>query len=375
MRIGIDARLNAYRQGGIAQYTRQLLAAMAPLAPGDEFLTLQHLSQSRPLLIAPNARRAVMFTPPHNRYEQWSLPVELWPRRLDLLHCPDFIAPLRRPCPAVITIHDLAFLHFPEILDDDARRYYGQVQAAALDANAVITVSESTRQDIVRLLGLPPEQVDVVYEAADPRFAPLDLAPGATRTVNGHELEAGTFLLFMSTIEPRKNLETLLRALRLCLNRNPRAGYRLVAAGARGWLDEPIYALVRELRLSDAVTFVGRVEVEDQRWLYSACRLYVNPSLYEGFGLPALEALACGAPSLVADTSSLPEVVGSAAIAVPPRDVGAWAEAIARLWKDEQARADLACRGPARASQFSWERAARETLAIYRRVAGRKALA
>jgi glycosyltransferase involved in cell wall biosynthesis len=373
MRIGIDARLNAYRQGGIAQYTRQLLAALAAEAPADTFVALQHYAQLRPLVRAPNVRRASLFTPPHNRFEPWSLPAETWPRRLDLVHWPDFIAPRRRPCPAVVTIHDLAFLHFPEILDAEARRFYGQVRAAAHHADAVITVSEATRADIERLLDLPRARVDVIYEAADPRFSPQPARGGQERVVNGHTLRAGEFMLFMSTIEPRKNLETLLRALRACLDRRPGAGYLLAAAGARGWLDEPIYALARELRLGDAVRFLGQVQGEDQLWLYNACRLYLNPSLYEGFGLPALEALACGAPSLVADTSSLPEVAGDAALLLPPRDVGAWANAVATLWDDEDARAELARRGPLQAAKFSWRAAARETLAVYRRVRGRGA--
>ena len=371
MRIGIDARLNAYRQGGIAQYTRLLLAAMAAEAPHEQFVALQHRRQARPLVVAPNVRRAAMLTPPHNRFEQWSLPLELLPQRLDLLHCPDFVAPRYRPCPAVITIHDLAFMKFPAILDDDARRFYGQVRAAAHNAQAVITVSEATRADISTMLELPPARVDVVYEAADTRFAPTLVTSGERRTVGGHELRAGEFLLFMSTIEPRKNLETLLRALRVCLDRAPGVGYQLVAAGGRGWLDEPIYALARELRLGDALVFTGRVELEDQLWLYNACRLYLNPSLYEGFGLPALEALACGAPTVVADTSSLPEVVGDAARLLPARDVDAWAEEIVELWADEAARAELARRGPLRAAAFSWRRAARETLGVYRRVVGR----
>jgi len=369
MRIGIDARLNAYRQGGIAQYTRQLLTALAAEAPDDIFVALQHYSQRRPLVVATNVERAPLLTPPHNRFEQVSLPLELLPRRLDLLHCPDFIAPRRRPCPAVITVHDLAFLHFPEILDADARRYYSQVRAAVHDAEAVITVSQATRADIAHLLGLQPERIDVVYEAADPRFAPLAVARGEQRVINGCRVEAGGFLLFVSTVEPRKNLATLLRALRLCLDRRPGAEYRLIVAGGRGWLDEPIYDLVGELRLREAVHFLGAVSLDDLPWLYSACRLYVNPSLYEGFGLPALEALACGAASLVADTSSLPEVVGDAARRIPPREVEAWAGAIADLWDDDAARAELSRRGPARAALFSWRRAAWETLAIYRRVA------
>lgn len=369
MRIGIDARLNAYRPGGIAQYTRQLLTALAPLAPTDTLVALQHVRQRRPLVIAPNVERAALLTPPHNRFERWSLPAELLPRRLHLLHCPDFIAPRWRPCPAVVTIHDLAFIHFPQILDANARAYYGQVRASAHAADAVIAVSEATRRDIVTLLELPSERVDVVYEAADPRFRPIAVPPGEAREVNGHRLMAGTFLLFVSTIEPRKNLETLLRALRVCRDRAPGVDYQLVVAGGRGWLDEPIFALARDLRLGEALRFLGRVEIDDQLWLYNACRLYLNPSLYEGFGLPTLEALACGAPTVVADTSSLPEVVGTAARTLPARDVDAWATTIAELWADAGARDELARRGPAQAARFSWARAARETLAIYRRVA------
>lgn len=370
MQIGIDARLNAYREGGIAQYTRLLLEALAAQAPAERFVALQHQRQRSALVVAPNVRRATMLTPPHNRYESWSLPLELWPRRLDLLHCPDFIAPRRRPCPAVVTIHDLAFLHFPEILDAEARRFYGQVRVAAHDADAVITVSQATRADIAALLDLPPERVTVVYEAADPRFVPMATARTETQVVNGCQLRGDAFLLFVSTLEPRKNLETLLRALRVCLDRRPTGGYRLVAAGRRGWLDEPIYALARELRLGEAVDFLGGVGPAELHWLYSACRLYLNPSLYEGFGLPLLEALACGAPALVAESSSLPEVAGEAALVLPTRDVAAWADAIMALWDDTAARGDLARRGPARAAQFSWARAAAETLAVYRRAVG-----
>jgi glycosyltransferase involved in cell wall biosynthesis len=368
MRIGIDARLNAYRQGGIAQYTRLLIAAMAPLIGDDTLIALQHRRQLQPMTVARNVSRALLYTPPHNRLEPLALPIELLPQRLDLLHCPDFVAPRLRPCPAVVTIHDLAFLRFPEILDADARRYYGQVRASAHAAQAVIAVSESTRDDIVDLLGLPPERVDVVYEAAAPYFRPAVVGAGEERVINGNALRAGGFALFVSTIEPRKNLETLLRALRACLDHRPQAGYRLAIAGVRGWLDGPVFDLIRELRLGDHIDFLGWPQPDDLIWLYSACRLYLNPSLYEGFGLPVLEALACGAPALVANTSSLPEVAGDAALLIPPRDVAAWVAAIEGLWADDNTRADLARRGPAQAARFSWERAARETLAIYRRV-------
>ncbi len=368
MRIGLDARLNAYRSGGIATYTHQLLNALATLAPETTFVSLQHRRHLRPLVQAHNVRSSALLTPPHHRLEQWTLPIELWPLRLDVLHCPDFIAPRYRPCPAVVTIHDLAFLHYPDILDSQARHYYGQVRASAWHADAVIAVSQATRRDISQLLELPPERIDLVYEAAAPLFAPLAIAAGTGHTINQQHLRAGSFALFVSTLEPRKNLPTLLRALHICRSRRPDSAYHLVVAGTRGWRDREIFETVRDLRLYDALTMLGRVSMPDLHWLYNACRFYVNPSLYEGFGLPVLEALACGAPAIISDSSSLPEIAGDAALLLPPLDVAAWAETIARLWHDEAQRAMLSQRGPAQAALFSWQRAARETLAIYRRV-------
>ncbi len=368
MRIGIDARLNAYRRGGIPEYTRRLLTALTALPAHDTFVTLQHPEHLRPLVVSSNVQRATLRTPPHHRLEQWSLPVELLRQRLDLLHCPDFIAPRLRPCPAVVTIHDLAFLHYPEILDDQARRYYRQVRASVWHADAVIAVSAATRRDITELLDLPPARIDLVYEAAAPVFAPQLLRERETRRFDEQVIEAGTFALFVSTLEPRKNLPTLLRALHICRERRRNIPYLLVVVGTRGWRDEDIFATVRDLRLGEAVIFLGGVDQQDLLWLYNACLLYANPSLYEGFGLPVLEALACAAPTLVSDVSSLPEIVGEAALRLPPRDVAAWADALEHVWNDATLRHRLAEGGPAQAARFSWERAARETLAIYHRV-------
>ncbi|MGB9737753.1 glycosyltransferase family 4 protein [Chloroflexus sp.] len=366
IRFAIDARLNAYRQGGIAHYTQSLVRAMAPLlADEEELLVLEHVRARMPPV--DGLRRSRLLTPPHHRFEQLSLPVEVWLRRPMLLHSPDFIPPLVHAWRTVITIHDLAFLYFPEILDRAARRYYGRIYQAVAGADAIIAVSQATRDDIVERLGVPPERVTVIYEAADDDFRPLTIPAGTARIIDGQTLIADTFLLFVSTIEPRKNIPTLLQALRICCDRRPSAGYRLVLAGARGWLDEPILAQIGELGLSDRVIRIGFVGREDLRWLYAACRIYLNPSRYEGFGLPALEALACGAPAIVSDTSSLPEVVGDAAWLAPPLDPLAWADLIEQLWHDEAARADLSSRGPRQAARFSWQTTAQQTLALYRR--------
>jgi glycosyltransferase involved in cell wall biosynthesis len=371
MRIAIDARLNAYRHGGISQYTRQLITALAEVSQADEFISLQHRDQLRPLAIAPNVIRRTALTPPHHRFEQWTLPLEVLLARPSVLHCPDFIAPLRRPCPAVVTIHDLAFMHYPEILDEAASAYYGQVKANAPRAEAIIAVSEATRQDIAQFLDIPIEQIDVIYEAAAPLYTQLELRVGEARVLNGIPVEADTFMLFVSTLEPRKNLPTLLQALRICLDRKPEAGYRLVVVGRRGWRDEAIFNAVRDLKLGEHVLFAGGVGQYDLRWLYNACRMYINPSLYEGFGLPLLEAMACGAACLAAATSSLPEIGGDAAIYVPPLDAEVWADEIEALWDDQERRAELGRVGMARAQRFSWLRAARETLKVYQRAADR----
>jgi hypothetical protein len=292
-----------------------------------------------------------------------------------VLHCPDFIAPLRRPCPAVVTIHDLAFLHYPDILDDAARAYYGQIARSTSRADGIIAVSEATRQDIAQFLDIPIEEIAVIYEAAAPMYTRQELREGEARVLGSTPVAADTFMLFVSTLEPRKNLPTLLHALRICIDRRPDRPYRLVVAGSRGWRDEQIYTTARDLRLGEHVLFVGAIGQYDLRWLYNACRLYINPSLYEGFGLPLLEAMACGAACLAAATSSLPEIGGNAALYVPPLDVGMWADAIEALWDDQERREELGRLGQGRAARFSWRRAARETLKLYEhaieRAAGR----
>lgn len=372
MRIVIDARLNAYRTGGIPQYTRQLLRAMAEIAPEQRFVALNHRKAEAPVVQAANIAHRRVWTPPHHRLEQMALPLELTGIDADVLHFPDFIPLFRLRRPTAITIHDLAFIRYPEILDAAARRYYGQIRRAVERADAIIAVSESTRRDIAELLAVEPERVDVVYEAAAPQFQPLDLPPDAERTINGHLLRRDRFGLFVGTLEPRKNLPTLLRALHL-LGEQPHIDPpKLVIAGPRGWLDDDIANLVSQLRLADTAQFIGGVEIDDLVWLYNACRVYLHPELYSGFGLPILEAMQCGAPVISADNSSLPEVAGTAALLLPAQNVAAWAEAWHNTWIDRALRQQMREAGRQQAARFSWSTAARETLSIYARIAGRQ---
>lgn len=369
LRVAVDARLNAYRIGGIPQYTAQLVATLAEHYPADTYILLEHRKAKRPVATAANIEHRRLWTPPHNRWEQRALPLELRRIDADLLHMPDFIPPIRRRIPAVITVHDLAFLHYPEILDDDAKRYYAQIDQAVRSADVIIAVSDATAKDLQEVLSVPPERITVIPEAASPFFTPLELGPDEERVVNDVPLRPGSFVLFVGTIEPRKNLETLLRALVQARGTEGCRDMKLVIAGTRGWLDAPIFQLIDDLRLGHAVAAVGGVERDDLRWLYNASRFYVQPELYSGFGLPVLEAMQCGAPVVAADTSALPEVVGDAGVLVPPTDVDRWAEGLQSLWTDAGVRADYRMRGFARAAGYTWERAARETRALYAQIA------
>jgi glycosyltransferase involved in cell wall biosynthesis len=363
MHVAIDARLAHYTAGGIAHHTLNLARALAQAAPGDRFTLLRSIKQRGGLPRARNLRSTPLLTPPHHRFEQIALPLEIMRVRPDLLHCPDFIPPFRRPCPAVITVHDVAFLRYPENLTDESRRYYGQVRRAVESAERTIVVSEATARDLSDLLGVGTERVRVVHNGLDPAFrAPPDAA--AVARVRARWSLDRPYLLHLGTLEPRKDIPTLLRAFAAVRASHP--DLLLALVGRRGWLYEPIFEEIDGLSLTDSVRHIEDAADADLPPLFDGATAFAFPSIYEGFGLPALEALARGVPSVVADTSSLPEVVGEAALRFPPGDDDALAACLLRLLEEEALRADLRARGPVRAAGFTWERAAQQTLAVYR---------
>jgi glycosyltransferase involved in cell wall biosynthesis len=368
MRIAIDARIVHYTKAGIGQYTMHLADALAALAPDDKFVLLQSRKDPIALSTRPNVQRVGLWTPSHHRLEQLLLAVELPLQRMDvqLLHSTDFIPPLRvKSLRSVITVHDLAFLNWPHFLTEEAARYYGQVDHAVRRADQIIAVSESTKNDLIQRLGAPEGKITVVYEAADPLFRPVERGDALAALRSKFPLPE-EFILFVSTIEPRKNIGALLRAYsRLRNDYKTTAG--LVLAGAIGWLSEQVFEEVERLGLRPHVTFLGRVETEDLVYLYNAARCLAHPALYEGFGLTPLEAMASGAPVVASKVSSLPEVVGDAALLVDPQDEGELAVALHRLLSDDVLWAELRHKGLARAKTFSWQRAAEETLAVYRK--------
>ena len=371
-RIGVDARLMQHQPAGISRYTRHLLQELAKLNHHDEFITFQHRRHRTPLIDQVNFRRATLYAPVHRHLEQWMLPLELLPFSIDLLHSPDFIPPLYTPIPTVITVHDLAFLHWPHFLTKDSAAYYGQIDRAVRHAKHIIVPSESTKQDLTAMLGVPPIKISVIYEAADDLFVPLPIAETRADVKEKYRLP-DSFILFVGTIEPRKNVDGLIRAFHHLRNKYGVDDTALVIAGGNGWLYAETLALIRELQLEGSVFLVGRVDDEALHKLYVAARCHVHAAHYEGFGLPPLEAMACGTPTIVSNVSSLPEVVGDAALLVDPANWEEIAVAIHRLLSDDHLHAEMREKGLQRARFFSWESAARRTLEVYKLVSENRA--
>jgi glycosyltransferase involved in cell wall biosynthesis len=364
MRVGIDARLVYYSQAGIGQYILHLVNGLAQVDDENEYVLLQSRKDDRTILEQPNFRRISLWTPSHHRLERYSLNVELMRLGLDVLHSPDFIPPHRPNCKSVITVHDLAFLLYPHFLTRESARYYGHIDQAVRWTDHIISVSESTKRDTMQHLGVPEEKITVVYEAANPIFRPIDRDEAREQVRNRHGLD-GPFILFVSTIEPRKNVPTLLRAIWQLIECY-KEDVHLVLAGGKGWLFEDAFAIVEELKLDDRVHFVGRVSSEDLLYLYNAAEMLAHPAFYEGFGLPPLEAMACGLPVVVSNVASLPEVVGDAGLLIDPHGVDELTVSMWRILNDSELAQELREKGLRQAARFSWERAARETLAIYK---------
>ncbi|GAB4469218.1 MAG: glycosyltransferase family 1 protein [Anaerolineae bacterium] len=368
--MAIDYTAALQQGGGIGRYVRELVAALArldnespyrlfaagkargdlPAAPGPNFTW-------RPSRISPE-----WFARLWHR-ARLPLPVEWWTGPVCLLHAPDFtLPPVRRGTRTLLTVHDLSFVRAPETAPASLRAYLNRaVPRSVARADHVLADSEATRQDLIALYGTSPEKISVLYSGVSAHFRPVrdTTALDAVRRRCG--IGAGPFILSVGTVQPRKNYLRLVEAL----HRLDRPDLRLVIAGGRGWLDDPLYARIDDLGLQDRVIFTGFVPDADLPALYSAARVFAFPSLYEGFGLPILEAMACGTPAVVSTASSLPEVAGDAALLVDPTDVDGLTHAIARLLDDEALRADLVARGRARVEAFTWDGAARQLLDHY----------
>lgn len=359
--IGFDARLIAYHGAGTNNYIRHLLPVMERLA-GDCRFTVFHSRKSKESLVK-RFQHATLWTPCHHRLEAITLAVELARFNLDLLHSPDFIPPLYGARRYIITVHDLNFLYYPQFLTAESRRYYnGQIQRAVQQSTHILADSEATRKDLVKLLNVPPEKITVHLLGVDPSFRPL---PAETLDQFRQQLDLpGHYFLFVGSFEPRKNIIGLLEAYRLLLETVPDAP-PIVLAGRQGWLFEETMQRIDDLHLGDRVLWRQDVPQEAMPALYNLADALVTPSFYEGFGFPALEAMACGTVPVVSDRASLPEVVGDVGLLIDPDDPATIADALHRVLDDAVWRARMQEAGIARAAKFTWERTAQTILSVY----------
>lgn len=364
--IGIDARMTYHRMGGISTTIRQLVAALEAIDTSDDRRYTIFHSRKMAETINTRFRRDNLWTPSHHPVERWALSAELMRHRLDVFHATDFIPPRFGARRWIASIYDLAFLHYPEFLTPESRRYYnGHIRTAARQADHILTISESSKRDIVQLLGVPEARVSVHLLAAGEAF----LSPRETlrARVRGELKLPRTYYLFVGTFEPRKNIIGLLDAYAQLIARVPDAP-PLVLAGNRGWLYEETLARIGALKLGERVLIREAVPQSALPALYAMACALVMPSFYEGFGLPALEAMACGTLPIVSDRSSLPEVVGEVGALVDPENPQAIAAAMERAWLDSTWAGEQSSAGLRRARGFTWEGAAQVALDTYQNV-------
>jgi glycosyltransferase involved in cell wall biosynthesis len=379
MRIGLDVTAAVSQGAGIGRYTRELLRALSAADLDNQyrlFYAARHPVHPLPPL-APNFH--VTALPFHDIWlaRVWHrarlpIPVQTITGPLDLFHSPDFtLPPVMGRTRTLLTVHDLSFVRDPESAAPTLRRYLNTVVPRSVaHADHILADSQATKSDLIELYATPSEKVTVLYAGVEAIFRPVTDPARLAAVREKYKLGSEPFILAISTLQPRKNFVRLIQAFAQLSITN----YRLVIAGGKGWLFESSFAEVERLKLGNRVHFPGFVDDADLPALYSAARALAYPSLYEGFGLPLLEAMACGTPVVTSTASCLPEVVGDAALLVPPTDVPALAHALQRALTDDTLRAELIRKGRLRAAQFTWEKAARQLLTIYQRMAGGESL-
>jgi glycosyltransferase involved in cell wall biosynthesis len=383
MRIGIDVSLVPGQASGGGQYAYQLCHALAAVDPVNSYrlypvfyyivhpdFSVAHLPTAANMRVAhrrlsPKLVRSLWRQDRPERFKEFLL------GNVDVVHSTTFCAPrfhLRRRR-LVVTIYDLSFVTYPEFhLPANVEHCLRGTKLAIERADALIAISESTRRELIDEMGVPPERIAVTPLASGRGLQRVSDAGRLAAVRHRYQLPE-CFVLFLGALEPRKNVGRLLEAF-AALSPTLRREFHLVVAGAQGWLNESVHERARQLGIEGRVRFPGHIEPSDLAAIYSLATVFAYPSLWEGFGLPVLEAMACGTPVLTSNVSSLPEVAGDAAVLVSPTDVDAIAGGLGRLLESRALRADLADRGVRRAAEFSWERCARETLAVYETVAG-----
>ena len=364
MRIGIDAR--KLHDFGIGTYIRNLLRHLARLDSQTEFVLLCRPEDRESLaVLGENFRPVPESSGNYSIAEQIKVPWALRREGVTLFHAPHYVLPPLVQCRSVVTIHDAIHLMFPQYLPNQAALFYAKwsISQAARRATRVMTVSESSKRDILRFVDTEPSKIDVIYNAYDERFAIEPAEEEMDRVRERYQLE-DQFVLYAGNVKPHKNLERLIDAFHL-VRQQGLDHLKLVLIGDEISKYSSLRRAVHRYQLHKYVRFLGYMPEETLAVMYRLAGVFVFPSLYEGFGLPPLEAMASGTPVVTSNVSSLPEVAGDAAVLVDPYDPQAIADGIYRALTDEALRKQMILKGIARAGQFSWEQSARRVRAIY----------
>ena len=369
MRIGIDAR--KLHDFGIGTYIRNLLRQLARLDRQTEFVLLGRPEDHDALAsVGENFRPVAETAGNYSIAEQIRIPLALKREGITLFHAPHYVLPPLVPCRSIVTIHDCIHLMFPQYLPNRLAPLYARtsINLAAKRAARVLTVSESSKRDIQRFVDVPADKIDVIYNSYDERFGTVPLDEDVVRVRERYQLH-DPFVLYAGNVKPHKNLERLIEAFHL-VHQHGHDGIKLVMIGDEISKYAVLRRAVHRYQLHNAVRFLGYLPQETLAVMYRLAGVFVFPSLYEGFGLPPLEAMASGTPVVTSNVSSLPEVAGDAALLVDPYSPEAIADGIERILTDDTLRCDLRRRGLARAGQFSWEASVRRVWETYREVAG-----
>jgi glycosyltransferase involved in cell wall biosynthesis len=369
MRIVLDAR--KLHDFGIGTYIRNLVTELGTLDTTTDYVLLTKAADANAAAAAgPNFRAVVEYAKPYSATEQWRIPLAAARARADLLHEPHYVLPPLTRCRTVVTIHDCIHLRFPEYLPSRVAYVYAHamIRIAARKADRVLTVSEASKRDILHYTGVDADKVTVIHNGLDARFAAVPESAAIDRVRQRFQLDH-PFVLYVGNIKPHKNLERLIAAFAAARPDGP-DGLKLVVIGDETSNYPSVRQAVHRHRLDKHVRFFGFQPASTLVIFYRLARAFVFPSLYEGFGLPPLEAMANETPVVTSNVSSLPEVAGDAALLVDPYDVASIADGIRRAVTDEPLRQALITRGRERARHFSWTKSAADTLAVYRHVLG-----
>jgi glycosyltransferase involved in cell wall biosynthesis len=384
MHIGINAQLLSYsenyRNGGVSRYIRYLLTELAK-RPGEHEYTvfvngqevIERLAARHPQITYISAPWSESQPTARIAWEQFTLPSLLRQKHIDVFHAPVNVLPARLPreCAGVITLHDLAFLRYPNVLTRSKRIYHRTFTMRSIrHATMVISVSQSTKQDAITLVGIPDERIQVVYPCIDQKFSPHYAREGIAAFRQKQGLVDG-YLLYLGTLEPRKNITALIEAYAQLRERYA-LREKLVLAGSKGWLYDSIFERVKQLGMETDVLFPGFVADAEQALWYAAAAVFVYPSLYEGFGIPVAEALACGVPVVTSTVSSLPEAGLGVALTVDPLDRNALASAIYTALTDQALKDRSQTMAGGVAQRFSAQSMVEQTIRVYQQAAAFK---